>query len=180
MGGRPALCRLAAHAADADLVAGGLLLDLKTSARPELQLTDIFQLAAYALMDSRDQYRLDTAGIFLARYGHRRLPGIAELDVPLAGAERRGGGGAQPVQLGGADGGLVAFGEGTFEIAFCALGAAAQVVAGLAEDGQLRLPGEPVSTCSASPTNSSRSGTANKHAGTAEPPTWSPPHATAA
>ena len=56
--------------ADGDLIAGGLLLDLKTSARPQLQLTDIFQLAAYALMDSRDQYRLDSAGIFLARYGH--------------------------------------------------------------------------------------------------------------
>ena len=56
--------------ADADLIAGGLLLDLKTSARAELPLSDIFQLAAYALMDSRDQYRLDSVGIFLARYGH--------------------------------------------------------------------------------------------------------------
>ena len=69
--GRPA--RVAASQimpADGDLIAGGLLLDLKTSARPELQLSDIFQLAAYALMDSRDQYRLDSAGIFLARYGY--------------------------------------------------------------------------------------------------------------
>ena len=56
--------------ADADLIAGGLLLDLKTTARPELPLSDIFQLAAYALMDSRNQYRLDTVGVFLARYGH--------------------------------------------------------------------------------------------------------------
>ena len=56
--------------ADGDLIAGGLLLDLKTSARPELPLSDIFQLAAYALMASRDQYRLDSVGVFLARYGH--------------------------------------------------------------------------------------------------------------
>ena len=56
--------------ADGDLIAGGLLLDLKTTARPELPLSDVFQLAAYALMDSRDQYRLDSVGVFLARYGH--------------------------------------------------------------------------------------------------------------
>jgi hypothetical protein len=56
--------------ADGDLIAGGLLLDLKTSARPQLQLTDIFQLAAYALMDSHNEYLIDSVGIFLARYGH--------------------------------------------------------------------------------------------------------------
>ena len=43
--------------------------------------------------------------------------------------------------LDGLAGGLAAFGAGTFEVAFGALGPGAQVVADLAEDGQLSLPG---------------------------------------
>ena len=71
--------------ADGDLIAGGLLLELKTSARPELPLTGIFQLAAYALMDSRDQYRLDSVGVFLARYGYLATWPLAAFLSELAG-----------------------------------------------------------------------------------------------
>lgn len=57
--------------ADADLIAAGLLLDLKTSAkRPSLAVTDIFQAIAYALLDFDDEYHIETVGIFNARYAY--------------------------------------------------------------------------------------------------------------
>jgi hypothetical protein len=66
--------------ADADLIAAGLLLDLKTTAKkPSLGITDIFQVIGYTLLDFDDEYHIDTLGIFSARYAYLatwRLPAL--------------------------------------------------------------------------------------------------------
>lgn len=65
-------------AAEADLVAGGSLVDIKTTLapknkaglRPDVIKTDhIYQLLGYALLDYSNQYNIDRLGIFSARYG---------------------------------------------------------------------------------------------------------------
>jgi hypothetical protein len=57
--------------ADADLIAAGLLLDLKTSAKkPSLAVTDLFQVIGYALLDYDDEFGINTVGIFSARYAY--------------------------------------------------------------------------------------------------------------
>lgn len=65
--------------ADADLVAGGLLLDIKThlgtknqrtgTRSDALSLTDLYQVLAYALFDHSDIYRITDLGIYSGRYG---------------------------------------------------------------------------------------------------------------
>lgn len=65
--------------ADADLIAGRLLVDLKVKLGPKsastgrrhatLARTDLYQVIAYALFDSADRYRLDEVGLYTARYG---------------------------------------------------------------------------------------------------------------
>jgi len=57
--------------ADADLIAAGLLIDLKTAAaRPSLGVREAFQVIGYALLDFDDAYRLTDVGIFSARYAY--------------------------------------------------------------------------------------------------------------
>jgi hypothetical protein len=64
--------------ADADLIAAGLLIDLKTSAKkPSLAATDLLQVIGYALLDFNDEYHLDALGIFSARYAY-----LATWDLP--------------------------------------------------------------------------------------------------
>lgn len=70
-----ALCK-----ADADVIAGGLLLDFKTSIGTKnartgsrsdrLDLLDLYQIVAYALFDRSDSYAIDRVGIYSARFGH--------------------------------------------------------------------------------------------------------------
>jgi hypothetical protein len=65
--------------ADADLICGGLLLDIKTHLgrknprtdvrSDSLALIDLYQLVAYALFDRSDAYRISSIGIYSARYG---------------------------------------------------------------------------------------------------------------
>lgn len=68
--------------ADADLIAAGQLLDLKTSAKkPSLAVTDLLQVIGYALLDFDNEYQLDTLGIFSARYAYLatwELPGLLD------------------------------------------------------------------------------------------------------
>lgn len=84
-------------AADADLIADGLLLEVKTrlgvqSQRPggradRLQTMDLYQLVAYVLLDHSDAYRITRIGVYSARYGRLatwELPGL--LDA-LAGSQ---------------------------------------------------------------------------------------------
>lgn len=66
-------------AAGADLIAGDLLLDIKTRAghpnpgtgvrSDALPLDDIYQLLGYALFDRSDRYGIRRIGIYSARYG---------------------------------------------------------------------------------------------------------------
>ena len=56
--------------ADGDLVAGGMLVDLKTSARPELPLTDLYQLVSYALLDLDNKHRIGAVAYYSARFLH--------------------------------------------------------------------------------------------------------------
>lgn len=82
--------------ADADLIAGGLLLDLKTvAAKPSLGVKDAYQLIGYALLDFGDEYRTTAAGLFSARYGYlatwelpRLLEDLAGRKVSLSGLRK--------------------------------------------------------------------------------------------
>jgi hypothetical protein len=71
--------------ADADLIAAGLLLDLKTSAKLSLGITDLFQVIGYALLDFDDEYKLDELGIFSARYAYLATWDLSALLEELAG-----------------------------------------------------------------------------------------------
>jgi hypothetical protein len=65
-------------AAEADLIASGLLLDVKTTLgaknkageRPDALKTDsLYQLLGYSLLDYSNSYEIDRVGIYSARYG---------------------------------------------------------------------------------------------------------------
>lgn len=66
--------------ADADLIAGGCLLELKvvagtknarTGVRPDdLKKENLFQVIAYTLFDTVDEYKIDSFGVYSARYGN--------------------------------------------------------------------------------------------------------------
>lgn len=92
-------------AADADLIADRLLVDIKTRLGPKnprtgaradrLQKSDVQQLLGYVLFDTTDRYRIDAVGIYSARYGRLTTWPLPELLDRLAGepvdlaAERR-------------------------------------------------------------------------------------------
>ncbi len=70
---------------DGDLIASGLLLDLKTTSKTGLDGKDMYQLIAYALMDWDDEYRLEEIAIFAARFGYLATWKIADLFAELSG-----------------------------------------------------------------------------------------------
>ncbi|MGW2787408.1 hypothetical protein ACWC3X_40450 [Streptomyces populi] len=54
--------------ADADLAVDGLLLDFKSTRHPRtLRQSEAWQLAGYLLLDTADQYRIDSLGLYLTR-----------------------------------------------------------------------------------------------------------------
>ena len=67
-------------AADADLISGGLLVELKTNLGLEnkkthvrtntLQMKALYQLVSYVLFDLADDHRLTDFGVYSARYGN--------------------------------------------------------------------------------------------------------------
>lgn len=59
------------YGADADLLAGSCLVDLKTVASPALQPEWIWQLAGYVLLDYDDAHGIESVALYLAR--HARL-----------------------------------------------------------------------------------------------------------
>jgi hypothetical protein len=73
--------------ADADLIAAGLLLELKTSAKLSLGIADLLQVIGYALLDFDDDYRVAELGIFTARYGYLATWELGALLRELAGHE---------------------------------------------------------------------------------------------
>ncbi|HUY49790.1 MAG TPA: hypothetical protein VMV92_29420 [Streptosporangiaceae bacterium] len=72
---------------DGDLIAAGLLLELKTSAKLTLAVKDLFQVIGYALLDFDDAYHLDSVGIFSARYAYLATWVVGSLLDDLAGHE---------------------------------------------------------------------------------------------
>jgi hypothetical protein len=70
---------------DADLIAAGLLLDLKTVSKLSLGVTTMFQVISYALLDFDDVYQLTEVGIFSARYAYLATWDIGALIDELAG-----------------------------------------------------------------------------------------------
>lgn len=94
MGGGPDVRLFGADEADADFVAAGLLVELKTglgdkradaSRRAGLEGTTLYQIIGYALLDFSDQFAIDTLGLYSARYGHLALWPLPELLSELAG-----------------------------------------------------------------------------------------------
>jgi hypothetical protein len=71
--------------ADGDLIAAGLLLELKTSAKLTLAVKDLFQVIGYALLDFDDAYKLTEVGIFSARYAYLATWDLGSLLSELAG-----------------------------------------------------------------------------------------------
>jgi hypothetical protein len=56
--------------ADADLIVGGLLIDIKGTVSPSrLGRLEYYQLLGYALLDYDDEYRIDRLGFYLSRFG---------------------------------------------------------------------------------------------------------------
>ncbi len=71
--------------ADADMIAAGLLLDLKTDSKLSLGVTTMFQVLGYALLDFDDAYQLIEAGTFSARYAYLAAWDMGTLFDELAG-----------------------------------------------------------------------------------------------
>jgi len=71
--------------ADGDLIAAGLLLEVKTTSKLSLPVTDMLQVISYALLDFDDAYRLDTVGLFNARYSYLVTWDLTRLLGELAG-----------------------------------------------------------------------------------------------
>jgi hypothetical protein len=69
---------------DADLIAAGLLIDLKTDSKLSLGVTTIFQVIGYTLLDFDDAYKLTEVGIFSARYAYLTIWDIGALFDELA------------------------------------------------------------------------------------------------
>ncbi|MGH3170093.1 MAG: ATP-dependent helicase, partial [Trebonia sp.] len=64
--------------ADADFVAGGLLLDCKATTEPRrLGADEIYQLAGYLLLDYEDEFGIRSVGLYLSRQG-----AVVRWDVP--------------------------------------------------------------------------------------------------
>jgi hypothetical protein len=81
-------------AADADLIAGGLLLELKVNLgdrnsdggrRCSLDRQTVYELLGYLLLDYEDAYRIEALGVYSARYAHLAIWPLAELLDVLAG-----------------------------------------------------------------------------------------------
>jgi len=71
---------------DADLIAGGLLTELKTtSKKPSLGVTDLWQILGYVLMDYVDEFAITDVALFSARYGYLAQWNLGTLLPQLAG-----------------------------------------------------------------------------------------------
>jgi hypothetical protein len=71
---------------DADLVAGGMLIELKTtSKKPSLGVTDLWQMLGYVLMDYADEFTITDVALFSARYGYLAQWNLDVLLPQLAG-----------------------------------------------------------------------------------------------
>lgn len=82
-------------AAEADLICNGLLIDIKTrlgtknaksgTRSDSLGIDEIYQLLAYALLDRSDSYKINSVGIYSARYGALVSWSLEHVTTTLAG-----------------------------------------------------------------------------------------------
>ena len=56
-------------ATDADLIVGDTLIEIKTSIRPEIPGDSIRQLVGYALLDTSDEFGINSIALYLSRQG---------------------------------------------------------------------------------------------------------------
>jgi hypothetical protein len=71
---------------DADLIAGSLLTELKTtSKKPSLGVTDLWQVLGYVLMDYVDEFSITDVALFSVRYGYLAQWNLGTLLPQLAG-----------------------------------------------------------------------------------------------
>ena len=71
---------------NADLIAGGLLTELKTTIKkPSLGVTDLWQVLGYVLMDYVDEFGITDVALFSARYGYLAQWNLDALLPQLAG-----------------------------------------------------------------------------------------------
>jgi hypothetical protein len=71
---------------DADLITGGLLIELKTvGKKPSLGVTDLWQILGYVLMDYADDFAVTDVALFSARYGYLAQWNLSTLLPHLAG-----------------------------------------------------------------------------------------------
>ena len=82
----PVFAGSAIMAGDADLVAGGVLTELKTTTKkPSLGVTDLWQVLGYVLMDYINEFAITDIALFSARYGCLARWNLDELLQQLAG-----------------------------------------------------------------------------------------------
>ena len=60
---------IAIGGADADLIVGGTLIDIKTSIKPQIAAYFIRELLGYTLLDYSDRYHIDSIGLYMSRQG---------------------------------------------------------------------------------------------------------------
>jgi hypothetical protein len=73
--------------ADADMIIGDLLLDVKASANATVKREDFYQVIGYVLLDYHDAYQIRRVGLYLARFGRLVTWPIHEC-LALLGAQR--------------------------------------------------------------------------------------------
>ena len=56
--------------ADADLILGSVLIDIKATVNPKITRAWLWQLLGYALLDYSDRYGINAVGVYLSRQGH--------------------------------------------------------------------------------------------------------------
>ena len=73
--------------ADADMIIGDLLLEVKASANATIKREDFYQIIGYVLLDCHDAYQIERVGLYLARFGHLVTWPMPEC-LELLGAQR--------------------------------------------------------------------------------------------
>ncbi len=73
--------------ADADMIIGDLLLEVKARANATIMREDVYQAVGYALLDYHDAFQIRQAGLYLTRFGYLVTWRIAEC-LALLGARR--------------------------------------------------------------------------------------------
>ncbi len=71
--------------ADADLIAGHRLIDVKTVTASQIERLDLWQILGYVLLDTNQQYRVDEVGLYFSRHGVQVVWTVEGLLLLMAG-----------------------------------------------------------------------------------------------